>query len=397
MPHPDALVCLLLSVLAAPAVIACGYLLLHTLLSGQPASPRASARALKFDLIVPAHNEALVIADTVAALRRIDWPADRYRILVVADNCSDDTAAAAAAAGAVVLERHDLKLRGKGYALRFAFARSRERGWADAVAVVDADARVSSNLLEAFASRIEQGAAAVQVHYGVLNPGGAWRTRLLTVAMAAYHIVRSRARERLGVSSGIRGNGWSVTHGLLRRIDYNAFSLAEDIEFGLDLGLAGYRVHYAGEAHASQEMTADARVARTQRQRWERGRFQLIRSRTLPLLVAAIRRRIAVCLDLALDLLVLPVTYIALNVGALLLLAALATWWHPAFIGWVWLALACAACLLLYIFRGWQLSGTGARGLLDLAGAPVFIVWKILLMLNRPRSTEWVRTERKSS
>jgi cellulose synthase/poly-beta-1,6-N-acetylglucosamine synthase-like glycosyltransferase len=386
-----------MAVLATPAVISCAYLLLQTLLSAKLAPPRASSRQIKFDLIVPAHNEASAIGATVTALRAIDWPVDRYRIVVVADNCSDDTAKIAAAAGAIVLERHDTALRGKGYALRFAFAHSREEGWADAVAVVDADARVSENLLEAFACRLEHGADAAQVHYGVLNPGGAWRTRLLTVAMAAYHIVRSRARDRLGVSSGIRGNGWSVTHKLLRHVDYNAFSLAEDIEFGLDLGLAGYRVHYAGEAHASQEMTADPRVARTQRQRWERGRFRLIRSRTWPLLRAAARRRSLVCLDLALDLLVLPLTYIAINVGALLLASGLLAWWQPACIGWFRLSIGCAASLVLYIFRGWQLSGTGLRGLLDLAGAPIFIVWKVLLMLNRHQSGEWVRTERKSS
>jgi 1,2-diacylglycerol 3-beta-glucosyltransferase len=386
-----------LLLLAIPAALACAYLLLQTLLSGELRPPPPSSRRLRFDLIVPAHNEAQVIAATIANLLKIDWPRDQYRILVVADNCTDNTAAVASAAGATVLERHDPSLRGKGYALKFAFRRSREQQWADAVAVVDADAQVSENLLEAFASRIEQGAQAVQVHYGILNPWGAWRTRLLTIAMAAYHIVRSRARERLQLSSGIRGNGWCVTHALLQRVEYNAFSLAEDIEFGIDLGLAGCRVYYAGEAHASQEMLSDGRAARKQRQRWEHGRFQLIRSRTAPLLRAALRRRSGVCFDLALDLIVLPFTYVALNVGALLLGSLLAAWLHLALLGWVWLSVVCTLCLGIYIFRGWQLSETGARGLLDLAGAPAFVVWKIILMLNRQRSAEWIRTDRKPS
>jgi 1,2-diacylglycerol 3-beta-glucosyltransferase len=383
--------------LAIPASVACVYLLVQTLLSARPAPPPASSRQLRFDLIVPAHNEAQIIASTISNLLQLDWPRDRYRILVVADNCTDATAAVASAAGATVLERHDPSRRGKGYALLFAFQRSREEHWADAAAVVDADAEVSSNLLEAFASRIEQGAQAVQAHYGVLNPWGAWRTRLLTIAMAAYHIVRSRARERQHVSCGIRGNGWCVTQALLQRVEYNAFSLAEDIEFGIDLGLAGYRVHYAGEAHASQEMVSDGRAARKQRQRWEHGRFQLIRSHTLPLLRAALRGRSTVCLDLALDLIVLPFTYVALNVGALLLISVLAACWHAAFLGWVWLSLACTLSLGIYIFRGWQLSETGARGLLDLAGAPAFVAWKVILMLSRRRSAEWIRTDRRPS
>jgi 1,2-diacylglycerol 3-beta-glucosyltransferase len=386
-----------LVVLALAALIPCAYLLMQTLMSGQLRAPAPAPRRLRFDLVVPAYNEAHAIANTVNNLLQLDWPREQFRVLVVADNCTDATAQIAAAAGATVLERHDLSQRGKGYALRFAFQRSRADGHADAVVVIDADSLVSTNLLQALAARIEQGADAVQADHGVLNAGAAWRTRLLAIAIAANHVVRSRARERARVSCGIRGNGWCVTHALLQRVDYNAFSLAEDLEFGIELGIHGYRVFYAGEAHASQEMVADARSARKQRQRWEHGRFHLIRTRTLPLLRAALKGRSAVCLDLALDLIVLPLSYVALNVGALLLISVLATWWNLAFHGWIWLSVACTATLVIYVTRGWQLSGTGARGLLDLAGAPFFVVWKVVLMLERRRSTEWVRTDRKTS
>jgi cellulose synthase/poly-beta-1,6-N-acetylglucosamine synthase-like glycosyltransferase len=325
----------------------------------------------------------------------MDWPADRFRILVIADNCTDATASLAAAAGATVLERQNAVERGKGYALLFAFQHCTKQRWSDAVVVVDADARVSKGLLEAFAARVEHGAHAVQAHYGICNPNESWRTRILTIAMTAYHIVRSRARERLRVSSGIRGNGWCVTHELIRQVPYNSFSLTEDIEYGILLGLAGYRVHYAGEVEAAQEMTSDSRVASKQRQRWERGRFDLIRERTLPLLRAALQRRSIVCLDLALDLIVLPLTYVALNVAALDILAALAYWHSHQFLPWLTVSLTCSAALVLYVMRGWSLSGTGLQGLLDLLAAPAFIVWKLLLLLGASHKGEWVRTERK--
>jgi cellulose synthase/poly-beta-1,6-N-acetylglucosamine synthase-like glycosyltransferase len=192
---------LLLLALGLPSALACLYLLIQTLMSAPLPDPPRSLRQLRFDIIVPAHNEAAVICTTIASLRRIDWPADRFRILVIADNCSDDTAALARAAGASILERFDNTLRGKGYALRAGFERSRNEAWADAVAVVDADAEVSGNLLEACAARLEHGAHAVQVHYGVLNPWGSWRTRLLTVAMAAYHVVGGGARARASASA----------------------------------------------------------------------------------------------------------------------------------------------------------------------------------------------------
>jgi 1,2-diacylglycerol 3-beta-glucosyltransferase len=387
------IVFVLLAVIAIPAVIACAYVLMLTLLSQRLTALSPSSRTLQFDIIVPAHDEASVIERTVSSLRKIDWPADRFRVWVIADNCTDTTAELARQAGADVLERHDTSLRGKGYALEFAFRASRQRAWAKAVVVVDADAEVSRNLLAAFAARLENGNHAVQAHYGILNPMASWRTRLITIAKAAFHIVRSRARERLQLSCGIRGNGWCVTHELLSQVPYQAYSLTEDLEYGIDVGLAGYRVAYADEAHSNAEMVTDENVASTQRRRWEDGRFQLIRSRTIPLLRAAIRRADVVCLDLALDLMVLPLSYVALHVLLLICAALLAAHWQVAQLFWVWLSLGCAASLLLYVLRGWQLSGIGARGLLDLARAPGFVIWKLMLML-RTRTQGWVRTAR---
>jgi len=392
-----AVVDLILFALALPATAVSLYLLILTLLSRAPSAPLRSSRRLRFDVVVPAHNEAAVIEGVVASLRKLDWPADGFRVLVVADNCTDSTAALARAAGAEVLERHDTGRRGKGYALDFAFQASRARGWAYAVVVVDADTEVLANLLEAFAARIENGAAAIQAHYGVLNSQASWRTRLMAIAMASFHRVRSRARERLQLSTGIRGNGWCITHRLLRQVPYRAFSLTEDIEYGIDLGLAGYRVHYADEAHVAAMMVSGERAASTQRQRWEDGRLQLIRSRTLPLLRAAMGPRGGVCLDLAIDLLVLPLSYVAINVAALIVLASVALLWEPFMQMWLWLGLGCGMSLLLYVLRGWQLSGVGMRGLVDLLRAPFFVLWKVLLMLRARRSAEWVRTKREQS
>lgn len=385
---------LILVALALPATAASLYLLLFTLLSRAPPPALRSSRRLRFDVIVPAHDEAEGIEGVVAGLRKLDWPAEGFRVLVVADNCTDSTAALARAAGAEVLERRDPSRRGKGYALDFAFQISQARGWADAVVVIDADTGVSANLLEAFAGRIDDGAKAIQAHYGVLNPHASWRTRLMAIALASFHRVRSRARERLQLSCGLRGNGWCVTPRLLRQVPYRAFSLAEDIEYGIELGLAGHRVHYADEAQVAGVMVSGEAAARTQRQRWEKGRFQLIRSRILPLLKAAGDPDGKVCLDLALDLLVPPLSYVAVNVAVLIVLAGIALLWDSSAEIGLWLGLICGLCLLLYVLRGWQLSGVGVRGLMDLARVPSFVLWKVLLMLRARGSAEWVRTKR---
>jgi hypothetical protein len=108
---------------------------------------------------------------------------------------------------------------------------------------------------------------------------------------------------------------------------------------------------------------------------------------------AALVGRSVVCLDLAVDLMVLPLSYIVICIVGLAVLAGIASTQIPAAVNLLWAALACTGCLVIYVLRGWQLSGVGARGLLDLIRAPGFVAWKLLIGL-RKRSNEWVRTDR---
>jgi cellulose synthase/poly-beta-1,6-N-acetylglucosamine synthase-like glycosyltransferase len=383
---------LLLFVLGVPLLLAAAYLFFATLLSAKPAVPENAALTRRFRFIVPAHNESAGIAATVKSLLAVDYPAELFDVVVVADNCVDDTAAQARAAGATVLERQDAELRGKGYALHHAF--SALPADTDAVVVIDADTLVSPNILRAFGARRDQGAHAVQADYSVRNPNASWRTRLITIAFGAFHIVRSRARERLRVSCGLRGNGMCFSKALLAEVPHNAFSIVEDVEYGLRLGEAGYRVFYADEAHVYGEMVSGASAASSQRRRWEDGRRQLVREHAARILRAAFSRRKLVLLDLGLDLLIPPLSRIA---AAAVVGSALA--WALSLRVSAASFSFCVFAVILYVLRGWMVSGTGARGLFDLALAPVYVVWKAGLRLRRsPASTQtWVRTKREQS
>lgn len=386
----------LVLVLALPVVVACGYLLVLTLLSGsKPAPPRVAPR-LKFDVIVPAHNEEAGIARTVTNLSAMDYPAALRRILVVADNCSDATADRAREAGATVLVRHDTERRGKGFALAHAFEHSLKDGFADAVVVVDADTEVSPHLLHSFGLRLEAGAHAVQAHYGVLNPHASWRTRLMTIALALFHKVRSLGRERLGVSCGLRGNGMCFSHHVIREVPHDAFSIVEDLEYGIRLGRKGHRVRYAWEAEVLGEMVSSEKAARSQRRRWEGGRWAMTKQFGVPLLGEALRKRDGVLLDLAMDLLVPPLSYVVLGTLAVSVAAGALSVWQGHVALSAYAAALCVGSLGLHVLRGWWVSGMGARGLLALMRAPFYVVWKVWLMVAGPRDKkgEWVRTTR---
>lgn len=383
----------LVVVAALPLVAGCGYLLVLTVLSWRPHIPTGPEVPPAFDIVVPAHNEAQGISSTVKSLLALDWPADKRRVVVVADNCSDNTADLARQAGAVVLERQSATHKGKGYALQYAF----ERMEGDAVVVVDADTKVTPNLLRAFAARLAKGAQACQAYYGVDNASASWRTTLMAVAFAMFHRVRGRARENLRLSCGLKGNGMCFTRELLQKVPHDAFSVVEDLEFGIRLGKAGERVWYVDEGQVHGEMVSGEAASRSQRVRWESGRKAMVRANVGPLLKDGVKRKSGVLLDLAIDLLIPPLSY--LGIGAVGLTAAGLALAVMGGGGELTLSAAslCVTALCLYAFRGWWLSETGLRGLGMLAAAPLYVVWKVALMRKQSAAPqEWVRTQREA-
>jgi 1,2-diacylglycerol 3-beta-glucosyltransferase len=375
------------------------YLGLLAVLARPTRAPADVAPTVRFAVVVPAHNEQDQIAQTVASLKAVDYPANKFKVVVVADNCSDATAARAAAAGADVMQRTHDTLRGKGYALEHAFDRLLAGDEADALVVIDADTVVSKNLLRAFAARIVAGELAVQAEYGVRNPDASWRTRLMAVALAMFHRLRSLGRERLGVSAGLRGNGMCFTRTLLSKHPHKAYGLVEDVEYGIAIGLAGIRIAYADEAKVYGEMVSSAQASESQRQRWEGGRMQLVRDKLPTLVKAAVRQRSAMLLDLACDLAVPPLSYVGLGIGlgvALEVGVRLALGSSSAGASWTLWAVS-AACLLAYVGRGVLLSGLGFKAVSALAWAPVYVVWKVIVALKPGRKRgAWIRTRRES-
>jgi cellulose synthase/poly-beta-1,6-N-acetylglucosamine synthase-like glycosyltransferase len=370
------------------------YLFVLTVFSWQKVPPAVDATR-RLVCVVPAHNEAKGIAATVNSLLKASYPQEQRQVFVVADNCTDDTASRARAAGAVVMERKDLEHRGKGYALEAAFARVLADSFAEGVIVVDADTVVADNLWRAVSSRLASGVEAMQVTNAVRNPGAGWRPRLQSIAMATINGVRSLGRERLGTSVGLRGTGMAFARSTLEQVPHTNHSVVEDLEYGVRIGLAGIRVVFVPETWIASDAPVHADVALSQRRRWEGGRLTMTRTLLPQVCRAAVEQRSPLLTDLALELMVPPISYPALVVVAGGLLEA----WHFALSGSLSMAAPlwtfCALALCAYVLRGVALSGTGLQGLAALATAPGYIVWKLVVAQPwKSRSTEWVRTTR---
>ena len=208
---------LLLAVAGGLTALAAAYLLLLALAALRPlrtAPSRPGGKRLA--VIVPAHNEAELLPRCLASLRAQNYPANLTRIVVVADNCTDDTPAIALASGAEVMIRNEPDLRGKGRALRWATDRLlAEADPVDAVAVVDADSIAAPGLLRGLESAMAAGAEAVQGEYLVLDDGSGTATPLRQASFLLFHRTRFRGRAALGLPCSLVGNGMLLRRTLL--------------------------------------------------------------------------------------------------------------------------------------------------------------------------------------
>jgi cellulose synthase/poly-beta-1,6-N-acetylglucosamine synthase-like glycosyltransferase len=309
-------------------------------------------------------------------------------VYVIADNCGDDTAGVAERAGAEVLQRTDPLNRGKGYALDYAFTHLHPQRY-DCFLVVDADTEVSQNFLVAAAGALRCGAAAVQVRYLVRNPLDDMRTRLRSLALRAFNVVRPLGRERLGLSAGILGNGFGLSRDTLDAVPYTASSIVEDLEYHLTLVRSGRRVTFVDNATVYGDMPSHGAGAKTQRARWEGGRLRIMFQKTPDLLGEVLRGRLRLAEPL-LELLLLPLAFhVLLIVDAILTPVPIVRD----------IGLAGALIVLLHLIAAMLVAGGGWRDVITLAAAPFYVLWKIMLipaLLRSARSSQsWIRTSRK--
>ncbi len=353
----------------------------------------------RFAVVVPAHNEESCIARTIKSLLALRYPKKRYDVIVVADNCTDQTADTARREGATVFERQDADRRGKGYALRWCFDRllAAKRGY-DAIAVIDADSIASPNFLEILNHYLEGGSHAVQVSDMVEPQPDAWSAEMTRFGFTLYNYVRPLGRKLLKCSAGVRGNGMCFSARTLREYPWNTFSLNEDLEYGLGLLLHGKSVDFAPETAVYAAMPSEARNAISQRSRWEGGRFPVIRKYSLPLLSAAVRRFSFRPFDALIELVTPPFVnmfvLVALIAAAHLVLAAAGIESASLFL-LLWLLIASAG--VFHVIAGLWSAGADRHLYRAFLHLPRYAIWKIALYARHLRRTsggEWVRTAR---
>ncbi len=245
----------------------------------------------RFMAIIPAHNEAAVVANLIESLKNQDYPKELYDIYVIADNCTDNTAKIAKDAGAIVYERFDEQKKTKGYALQwFLDKKIKENAPYDAFCVFDADNIADVNFLKAMNKKLCQGENVVQGYRDIKNPSDNW----ITAGYAIFYWTMNRfyhlARYNLGLSPLLNGTGFMVRFDIIKPTGWNTKTLTEDIEFSLKNIIEGRKLGWATDAIVYDEQPTDFKQSWSQRSRWTVGHIQCMKEYT-GLLAAAVKEK----------------------------------------------------------------------------------------------------------
>jgi cellulose synthase/poly-beta-1,6-N-acetylglucosamine synthase-like glycosyltransferase len=344
-------------------------------------------------VLMPAHDEAEVIVPTLARLLPELAPGDR--VLVVADNCADDTAALARAAGAQVATRVDAERRGKSHALEFG-VRHLAADAPEVVVVIDADCLVEPGAIDRLARECGARNRPVQGLYLMHSPAvNGLAGQVAAFAWRVRNWVRPLGMRNLGLACQLMGTGTAFPWAAIREFPIANREMAEDYKFGIDLASAGYPPCFLPGARVSSEFPLKSSAVRSQRTRWEHGHLNLILREVPKLTLRALARRDAQLLGMAIDLAVPPLAFLALLLaaataaGAAMTLLAGAWWPFAALLAFD----AMFAATVLIAWHGWGREAIPGRAL---AAAPLYALGKIPMYLRfaTRRQRVWLKTER---
>jgi cellulose synthase/poly-beta-1,6-N-acetylglucosamine synthase-like glycosyltransferase len=388
----QALFVIVLALLAIPATV----LTLQILFSLLPYRAQTSFKQSRASMavLIPAHNEQLGIVATLQSVQAQLKTGDR--MIVIADNCTDETAAVAREFGAIAIERHDAVKRGKGYALDFGMRYLEKNTPPDVVMIVDADCLLAEHALATLTQKAIEKNRPVQALYLMRSPAGAsLKTKIAEFAWTVKNWTRALGPHQLRLPCQLMGTGMAFPWALLQQANLASGHIVEDLKLGLDFAEQHRAPVFCPEALVTSVFPLNNEGVKSQRTRWEHGHLGMIATEGPALLFKSLLTFNGSLLVLVLDMCVPPLALLVLMVLALAVIAAIAM----AITG-LWLPWAFAIALLLglgfAVLAAWRKFGKHILSFSSLAYAPLYMLAKIPLYMRFlvKRQVEWVRSKR---
>jgi len=262
---------------------------------------------------------------------------------------------------------------------------------------VDADSIVDETALKELDRAIQQGARIMQCFNGVVNPDDSWFTRLMDVSRTLGNEVLAPAKEKIGLSSNLMGNGMCFVRDVIARYGWDAFTVGEDWEYYAKVVLHGERIAFVNKARVYHRESIDLEQATSQRLRWSSGRFALAVNHGFRLLFNGMKSGSIMKIDAAMPL-ILPNPSLGISLTLLMLVLCLVvplSGYENVMIGWFGLLVIIQ---ITFFFAGVLYVNNKKIKIIAILFSPLFLVWKSgldLLSIAGIGRKIWVRTERK--
>ena len=344
-------------------------------------------------VLIPAHNESSAMIDTLNSIQAQLRPQDRF--IVVADNCSDNTAEIAEINGAEVIERNDLIKRGKGYALDFGL-RHLSQNPPDVVVIIDADCLLEANALSQLATSALHGGKPVQALYLMYAKGANLKSKIAEFAWCVKNLVRPLGYANLGLPCQLMGTGMAFPWIVISNADLANGNIVEDMKLGIDLAIAGTPPVFNSQSVVTSYFPAATDMQSGQKTRWEHGHLAMILMEGPRLLAQSIVKRDINLLAMALDLAVPPLALlVTLLVGYAGITGAILIFYDIDHLPFQ-LTVFSLAILVVAIAFAWWGWGKNIISLTTLLLLPIYALLKIphyiKFLFNRQKI--WNKTER---
>ena len=347
-------------------------------------------------VLVPAHDESTALLPTLADVKAQMRTSDR--LLVVADNCMDDTAAIAAAAGAEVIVRNDPGRIGKGYALNYGLCYLGVDP-PDIVIILDADCRLAASAIDRLAGVCAMTHRPVQaLNLMVSSDESPTNSRVAEFAWRVKNLVRPLGLRALNLPCQLMGTGMAFPWDVIRSADLANGLIVEDLKLGLDLAMARNFPVFYPFATVRSEFPFSVKAVQTQRLRWEQGHVAMILTAAPRLAFVALRRADLKLLAMALDMAVPPLSLLGMLVtGMLFVIAGLVTLVGISPLPML-VSLVSFVAFIGAVFVSWLNYGRDLLPINAICSIFSYVFGKLPLygnILLRRSGSQWVRTDRR--